>query len=165
MHSDLTQQERDEVMYLFRSAQTDILVATDIVARGIDIDDITLVINFDVPHDAEDYVHRIGRTARAGAGGSAITLVSEKDQLEFMKIERFLGKEVERMTIPESLGKGPAYNPKAQDTRSSKGKRSSKGNKGGRNKMNKNGHSKPPHKKNHDKPKAQQTETQKKESK
>jgi superfamily II DNA/RNA helicase len=165
MHSDLTQQERDEVMYLFRSAQTDILVATDIVARGIDIDDITLVINFDVPHDAEDYVHRIGRTARAGAGGSAITLVSEKDQLEFMKIERFLGKEVERMTIPESLGKGPAYNPKAQDNRSNKGKRGSKGNKGGRNKMNKNGHSKPRHKKNHDKPKPQQTETQKKESK
>jgi superfamily II DNA/RNA helicase len=165
MHSDLTQQERDEVMYLFRSAQTDILVATDIVARGIDIDDITLVINFDVPHDAEDYVHRIGRTARAGAGGSAITLVSEKDQLEFMKIERFLGKEVEKMTIPESLGKGPTYNPKAQDNRSNKGKRGSKGNKGGRNKMNKNGHSKPRNKKNHDKPKAQQTETQKKESK
>lgn len=113
MHSDLSQQERDEVMYLFRSAQTDILVATDIVARGIDIDDITLVINFDVPHDAEDYVHRIGRTARAGAGGSAITLVSEKDQPEFKKIEHFLGKEVEKMPIPEPLGQGPEYVGKA----------------------------------------------------
>lgn len=124
MHSDLSQQERDEVMYLFRSAQTDILVATDIVARGIDIDDITLVINFDVPHDAEDYVHRIGRTARAGAGGSAITLVSEKDQPEFVKIERFLGKEVEKVPVPDSLGTAPAYNTDATDKRlKHKGKR------------------------------------------
>lgn len=120
MHSDLSQQERDEVMYLFRSGQTDILVATDIVARGIDIDDITLVINFDVPHDAEDYVHRIGRTARAGAGGSAITLVSEKDQPEFKKIEHFLKKEVEKMPVPEHLGETPEYNGKAQDRKSSR---------------------------------------------
>ena len=111
MHSDLSQQERDEVMYLFRSGQTDVLVATDIVARGIDIDDITLVINFDVPHDAEDYVHRIGRTARAGAGGSAMTLVSEKDQPEFRDIEAFLKMEVEKMPVPKELGEGPAYRP------------------------------------------------------
>ena len=109
MHSDLSQQERDEVMYLFRSAQIDILVATDIVARGIDIDDITLVINFDVPHDAEDYIHRIGRTARAGAGGCAITLVSEKDQPEFRKIEFFLEKDIEKLSLPESVGEGPLY--------------------------------------------------------
>lgn len=109
MHSDLSQQERDEVMYSFRSAQTDILVATDIVARGIDIDDISLVINFDVPHDAEDYVHRIGRTARAGAGGEAITLVSEKDIPHFKQIERFLGREVDKQPVPEALGEAPEY--------------------------------------------------------
>ncbi len=109
MHSDLTQQERDEVMYAFRSGQTDILVATDIVSRGIDIDDISLVINFDVPHDAEDYVHRIGRTARAGAGGEAITLVSDKDIPKFKQIEHFLGREVEKISLPGVLGETPAY--------------------------------------------------------
>jgi len=109
MHSDLEQSQRDEAMYRFKSQQVDILVATDIVARGIDIDDIQLVINFDVPHDAEDYVHRIGRTARAGSEGSAFTLVSENDQLSFAKIERFLGKEVEKNPIPSELGDGPEY--------------------------------------------------------
>lgn len=86
MHSDLEQQERDEVMYKFKAQQIDVLVATDIVARGIDIDDIQLVINFDVPHDAEDYVHRIGRTARANNDGEAITLVSEKDQQRLLPL-------------------------------------------------------------------------------
>ena len=162
MHSDLSQQERDEVMYLFRSAQTDILVATDIVARGIDIDDITLVINFDVPHDAEDYVHRIGRTARAGAGGSAITLVSEKDQPEFMKIERFLGKEVEKMEIPAALGKGPEYDAKFRGSKSSRGNRASKGTRNNKSKMGKGGHGKSHRRKNNDTPKAQSPETQKK---
>ena len=109
MHSDLAQSERDEVMYLFRSGQIDVLVATDIVARGIDIDDIQLVINYDVPHDEEDYVHRIGRTARAGRNGRAITMVSEKEQLEFKQIERFLEKEIEKNPIPAELGDGPAY--------------------------------------------------------
>ena len=118
MHSDLTQQERDEVMYAFRSAQTDILVATDIVARGIDIDDISLVINFDVPHDAEDYVHRIGRTARAGAGGEAITLVSEKDMPQFSQIEHFLGHSVEKMPLPEELGEAPVYRTKSKRSKS-----------------------------------------------
>ncbi len=142
MHSDLTQQERDEVMYLFRSGQTDILVATDIVARGIDIDDITLVINFDVPHDAEDYVHRIGRTARAGAGGSAITMVSEKDQPYFMDIENFLGKEVEKLDIPASLGEGPQYDGKFRGSKSSRGNHASKGTRGNRGKMGSGGHGK-----------------------
>jgi superfamily II DNA/RNA helicase len=145
MHSDLSQQERDEVMYLFRSAQTDILVATDIVARGIDIDDITLVINFDVPHDAEDYVHRIGRTARAGAGGSAITLVSEKDQPEFNKIEHFLGKEVEKMPIPELLGQGPEYVGKATGNKFAKskpGRRTGKGKGQNKSQGQRQGHSK-----------------------
>ncbi len=107
MHSDLSQKERDEVMYLFRTAQIDILVATDIVARGIDIDDIQMVINFDVPHDAEDYVHRIGRTARAGRGGKAVTLISEKEIVKFKLIERFLKKEIEKMSVPIEFGEAP----------------------------------------------------------
>ena len=109
MHSDLTQAERDEVMYLFRSGKIDILVATDIVARGIDIDDIAIVINFDVPRDEEDYVHRIGRTARAGRGGRAVTLVNEKDMHSFRQIERFLGKEILKEKVPEELGETPSY--------------------------------------------------------
>jgi len=84
-------------------------VATDIVARGIDIDDIAIVINFDVPCDEEDYVHRIGRTARAGRGGRAVTLVNEKDMHYFRQIERFLGKEIHKEQRPEELGEGPAY--------------------------------------------------------
>ena len=109
MHSDLSQAERDEVMYGFRSGKIDILVATDIVARGIDIDDIALVINFDVPRDEEDYVHRIGRTARAGRGGKALTLVNDKDMIYFRQIERFLGKEIEKEQVPEEFGETPAY--------------------------------------------------------
>ena len=97
MHSDLEQADRDEVMRGFRSSNISVLVATDIVARGIDIDDITLVVNYDVPRDAEDYVHRIGRTARAGAGGVAVTLVSERDRRKFADIEKFLGYSVRRL--------------------------------------------------------------------
>ena len=109
MHSDLTQQERDDVMYRFKAGQVDVLVATDIVARGIDIDDIRIVINFDVPHDAEDYVHRIGRTARADRDGQAITFVNERDVQRFRQIEQFLGKEVEKLPLPEDCGEGPEY--------------------------------------------------------
>lgn len=119
MHSDLQQSERDEVMFEFKSNKIDILVATDIVARGIDIDDIQLVINFDVPHDAEDYVHRIGRTARAGADGAAITLVSDKDMPNFQKIEHFLGKEIERLDLPKELGDAPSYNKRGKGRRGS----------------------------------------------
>ncbi len=97
MHSDLEQARRDAVMHDFRNGTTDILVATDIVARGIDIDDITMVVNFDVPHDAEDYVHRIGRTARADADGEALTFVSDRDRRRWVTIERFLGKRIERI--------------------------------------------------------------------
>lgn len=109
MHSDLTQQERDEVMYEFKAGHTDVLVATDIVARGIDIDDIRMVINYDVPHDAEDYVHRIGRTARADRDGTAITFVNDRDVLRFRRIEQFLGKDVVKVALPEGLGEGPEY--------------------------------------------------------
>lgn len=109
MHSDLEQAERDDVMLKFKSGQYDVLVATDIVARGIDIDDIEMVINYDVPHDTEDYVHRIGRTARANRDGRAITFVSEEDQYWFQQIEKFLEKVVDKMPLPEECGEGPEY--------------------------------------------------------
>lgn len=109
MHSDLEQAQRDDVMWRFKTNQVDVLVATDIVARGIDIDDIQMVINYDVPHDSEDYVHRIGRTARANRHGRAITLVSEQDQMYFRQIEAFLEHEVPKAQIPEELGEGPEY--------------------------------------------------------
>ena len=109
MHSDLDQAQRDEVMFQFKSGQIDVLVATDILSRGIDIDDIAMVINYDVPHDAEDYVHRIGRTARADRDGAAITLVSKDDIYYFQQIEKFLEKEVEKVELPDDLGEAPAY--------------------------------------------------------
>jgi ATP-dependent RNA helicase deaD family protein len=109
MHSDLDQAQRDEMMFKFKSGQIDVLVATDILSRGIDIDDITMVINYDVPHDAEDYVHRIGRTARADRDGVAITLISDDDIYNFQQIEKFLGKEIEKVPLPEGIGEGPEY--------------------------------------------------------
>ena len=109
MHSDLDQAERDQMLYKFKSGQIDVLVATDILARGIDIDDIAMVINFDVPHDAEDYVHRIGRTARADRDGVAITFINEEDVHFFKQIEKLLEKEVEKLPLPEELGEGPEY--------------------------------------------------------
>lgn len=112
MHSDLEQAERDVVMREFRNGRIDILVATDIVSRGIDIDDIRLVINYDVPRDSEDYVHRIGRTARAGADGCAITFVAVDDQSRFAAIEDFIGREIFKLPLPEELGEAPEYNPK-----------------------------------------------------
>ena len=111
IHSDLDQKERDEVMLGFRAGRIDILVATDIVARGIDIDDITMVINYDVPYEAEDYVHRIGRTARAGSQGRAITMVSTMDQTRFGQIEKFLGKPVRKESIDPLYGEAPEYHP------------------------------------------------------
>lgn len=117
MHSDLDQQRREEVMLDFRAGRTDILVATDIVARGIDIDDIAMVVNYDVPREAEDYVHRVGRTARAGTDGKAITLVSVKDQSAFGSIESFLKMEIKKEEIPSELGETPIYNPQRRQQR------------------------------------------------
>ena len=117
MHSDLEQKERDAVMLDFRNNKVDVLVATDIVARGIDVDDIPLVINYDVPRDAEDYVHRIGRTARAENSGEAITLVSPEDAKYWGKIERFLQKEIQRLTLPSALGDAPDNSLYAQSER------------------------------------------------
>ena len=107
MHSDLEQNERDQVMLDFRNGKVDVLVATDVVSRGIDVTDVPLVINYDVPHDAEDYVHRIGRTARAENSGEAITLVTPDDARYWHRIEQFLKKEIEKIPLPEALGEGP----------------------------------------------------------
>ncbi len=109
MHSDLSQAERDEVMHAFKNGHVDVLVATDIVSRGIDIDDIAMVINYDVPQDTEDYVHRIGRTARADRDGVAITFVNEKDISRFMAIEHFLQKDIQKNPLPEGFAEGPEY--------------------------------------------------------
>ena len=135
MHSDLEQAERDDVMFKFKSGQYDVLVATDIVARGIDIDDIEMVINYDVPHDTEDYVHRIGRTARANRDGRAITFVSEEDQYWFQQIEKFLEKVVDKMPLPEGCGEGPEYiklnKPKKKGANGRNNRRGHGGNGGG----------------------------------
>jgi ATP-dependent RNA helicase RhlE len=110
IHSDLEQDKREDVLMKFKSGRLPILVATDILSRGIDIDNIDLVINYDVPHDGEDYVHRIGRTARAAAEGAAITLVNEKEQRKLMAIEKLLGKPVPKAVVPEQFGEVPLYN-------------------------------------------------------
>ncbi|MBK7695955.1 MAG: DEAD/DEAH box helicase [Saprospiraceae bacterium] len=112
IHSDLDQKQREQTLSDFTSEKISILVATDILSRGIDIDTIDLVINYDVPHDAEDYVHRIGRTARAEADGIAITIVSKKEQAAFLVIETLLGNPVPKETVPEELGPVPEYKPK-----------------------------------------------------
>src|SRR5690554_7086873 len=111
MHSDLDQAQREHVMHEFKNERIDILVATDIVARGIDIDDITLVINFDVPYDVEDYIHRIGRTARAGDSVMAITFVVPEEQYRFEQIEEFLQKKIYRIPVPVEVGEAPEYIP------------------------------------------------------
>lgn len=117
MHSDLDQAAREQVMHDFRAGRLDILIATDIIARGIDIDDIAMVVNYDVPHEAEDYVHRVGRTARADADGKAITFVSERDLRKWNGIEKFLGIEICREDIPDELGGNPNF----KETSGSKG--------------------------------------------
>ena len=136
MHSDLEQSQRDQIMHEFKNGRINILVATDIVSRGIDIDDIRLVINYDVPHDSEDYVHRIGRTARANNDGCAITFVSENEQTKFKNIEEFLAKDIYKIPVPEELGEAPEYAPK-KTSKSRGGKKPNHG-KGKKN----NGHSK-----------------------
>ncbi len=110
--SDLEQKEREEVLQRFRSRKTRVLVATDVLSRGIDIKDINLVVNFDVPGDAEDYVHRVGRTARADTKGAAITFVSPNDMFRFKKIEELIDMTVPKAEMPEALGEAPAWDPK-----------------------------------------------------
>ncbi len=110
IHSDLEQGMREEIIFKYKSGRLPVLVATDILSRGIDIDNIDLVINFDVPHDGEDYVHRIGRTARAAAEGTAVILVNRKDQRKLSTIERLLGKEISKGSLPPHIGEAPAHN-------------------------------------------------------
>jgi superfamily II DNA/RNA helicase len=107
--SDLEQTEREKVLQGFRSKRTRILVATDVLSRGIDIKEINLIINYDVPQDAEDYVHRVGRTARADATGVALTLVNNKDMYSFHQIEQLIEKEVIKLPLPPEIGKGPEW--------------------------------------------------------
>ena len=107
MHSDLDQAQREQVMHDFRSGRIDILIATDILSRGIDIDDIAMVVNYDVPHEAEDYVHRVGRTARANNDGKAVTFVSERDRRRWDGIEKFLDIKVRREDVPSEFGEAP----------------------------------------------------------
>lgn len=111
IHSDLEQSERESVLLDFKNRKVQILVATDIIARGIDIEKIDLVINFDVPKDAEDYVHRVGRTARAKTQGVALTFINDKEQREFKKIEELIEKEVFKIAMPGEIGEGPEYKP------------------------------------------------------
>lgn len=145
MHSDLDQSQRDEMMYRFKSGQVDVLVATDIVARGIDIDDIATVMNFDVPHDSEDYVHRIGRTARAQRDGKAITLVRGREIADFMQIENFLGYAVDKMPLPDGLGEAPEYKPMKLGRRGGNSRSGGNGSRSGRggNRRNRSGRNKP----------------------
>jgi superfamily II DNA/RNA helicase len=114
IHSDLEQSEREQVLLEFRSRRLPILVATDILSRGIDIDNIEMVINYDVPNDGEDYVHRIGRTARAETDGVAFTFISEKEQNKFRLIEELLGSPVKKAEIPEQFGPAPEYSPRGR---------------------------------------------------
>ena len=109
IQSDLDQSQREDVLLEFSSKRLPILIATDILSRGIHIDNIELVINYDVPSDGEDYVHRIGRTARAETKGAAITFVNNDDQHKFQRIEKLIGKIVEKVELPAALGKGPSY--------------------------------------------------------
>ena len=109
MHSDLSQTEREEVMLKFKAGRINIVVATDIISRGIDIDNIEKVINFDVPKEPEDYIHRVGRTARADKDGKALTFINEKERGTFRRIEKLLGQEVEKLNVEEKFGKTPDY--------------------------------------------------------
>ncbi len=133
--SDLEQVQREEVLRGFKSKQTRILVATDVMSRGIDIKDINLVINFDVPGDAEDYVHRVGRTARADATGVALTLVNEDDMYKFHQIEQLIEREVFKIPLPDKFGHGPEWKtPKSKKNKFKRKKiqKGSKTNKHGR---------------------------------
>lgn len=122
IHSDLEQAAREDVLLAFKNKRLPVLVATDVISRGIDIDDIDLVINYDVPSDGEDYVHRIGRTARAASTGTAITFVNELEQNKFKEIEDLIEKIVDKVPLPESIGTGPDYNPSSRKSFKPKGK-------------------------------------------
>ncbi|GGH19756.1 DEAD/DEAH box helicase [Sphingobacterium alkalisoli] len=116
-HSDLEQAQREDVMNRFKGKRLNVLVGTDVISRGIDVVGISLVINYDVPPDPEDYVHRVGRTARAATTGTAITFINVKDQIRFAKIEELIGAEIEKVPLPEGFTEGPLYDPKKRPPR------------------------------------------------
>lgn len=120
-HSDLEQAEREEIMRAFRNRQVQLLIGTDVLSRGIDVEGISLVVNWDVPPDPEDYVHRVGRTARAETTGTAITLVNENDQRRFSQIESLIGSEIPKPELPSSIGRGPTYDPSARRSKPTAG--------------------------------------------
>ncbi len=111
-HSDLEQEEREVIMQAFKNRRIPILVGTDVLSRGVDVENIEMVLNYDVPPDPEDYVHRIGRTARAARTGTAITFINQKDQNRFKRIETLIGREIEKIPLPEGFEPGPVYNPR-----------------------------------------------------
>jgi ATP-dependent RNA helicase RhlE len=115
IHSDLSQDDREKLLMRFRNRELKILIATDILSRGIDVENIDMVINFDLPHDGDDYIHRIGRTARAEESGVAITFISQKDQRNFAEIEKILEKPVYKGVVPIQFGETPSYNPLKQN--------------------------------------------------
>lgn len=131
-HSDLEQSEREEIMNLFKSRKLQMLIGTDIISRGIDVEGIELVVNYDTPHDAEDYVHRIGRTARAERTGTAITFINEKDYWKFQRIEKLIGNEITKLPLPPELGEGPVFQKPTGQSRNKSGKRKFSRKRGGK---------------------------------
>lgn len=122
-HSDLDQTVREEIMRDFKNRKVNVLIGTDVLSRGIDVEGISLVVNYDVPPDAEDYIHRIGRTARAATTGTAITFINEKDQFRFGRIEDLIGSVLDKTPLPENIGAGPAYHPDRKPPRPTGGDR------------------------------------------
>lgn len=112
-HSDLEQSEREQIMNQFKSRKLQMLIGTDILSRGIDVEGIELVVNYDTPHDAEDYVHRIGRTARAERTGTAVTFVNERDHWKFQKVEKLIGNDIVKLPLPSGLGEAPTFESKS----------------------------------------------------
>jgi ATP-dependent RNA helicase RhlE len=113
-HSDLDQQEREQILRDFKNKRVNMIIGTDVLSRGIDVEGISIVINYDVPPDPEDYVHRVGRTARAETTGTAITFINVKDQRKFMNIENLIGQTIEKLPLPSSVGDGPDYQPQVK---------------------------------------------------
>ncbi|GAB4333530.1 MAG: DEAD/DEAH box helicase [Flammeovirgaceae bacterium] len=110
--SDMEQSQREKTLQAFKNGSINVLVSTDVIARGIHIEGVNMVINYDVPHDAEDYIHRVGRTARASSEGEAVTFITPEDAYRFQKIEKLLGKEIRKAKVPSFLGEVPEYQPK-----------------------------------------------------